>query len=79
MKIRLLMLVERDPQGRFTGVIFQEGQVRPGCFSGTAELVKVIAEALPLERPLVESARSAGPGTERGSAPELGGRVSGDG
>lgn len=51
MKIRLLMLVERDPQGRFTGVIFQEGQVRPGCFFGTAELVKVMEEALPLERP----------------------------
>ena len=31
MKIRLLMLVERDPRGRFTGVIFQEGLVRPEC------------------------------------------------
>jgi hypothetical protein len=70
VKIRLLMLVERDPQGRFTGVIFQEGQVRPGCFSGTPELVKVMEEVLPLERSLVESARSAGPGTGRDSAPE---------
>ena len=70
MKIRLLMLVERDPQGRFTGVIFPEGQVRPGCFSGTAEPVKVMAEVLPLERPLVESARSTGPGTGRDSARE---------
>lgn len=51
MKIRLLMLVERDPQGQFTGVIFQEGQVRPGCFSGTPELVKVMKEVLPLECP----------------------------
>lgn len=66
MKIRLLMLVERAPQGRFTGVIFQEGLVRPGCLSGTAELVKVMEEALPLGCPLVESARSTGPG----SAPE---------
>ena len=74
MKIRLLMLVERDPQGRFTGVIFQEGQAMPGCFSGTPELVKVMEEALPPERPLVESARSAGPGTRRGSAPEPGSR-----
>ena len=73
MKIRLLMLVERDPQGRFTGVIFQEGQVRPGCFSGTPELVKVMEEVLPLERPLVESARSVGLCTGRGSAPEPGG------
>ena len=70
MKIRLLMLVERDPQGRFTGVIFQEGQVRPGCFSGTPELVKVMEEALPLERPPAESARIAGPRTGPGSAPE---------
>ena len=74
MKIRLLMLVERDPQGRFTGVIFQEGQVKPGCFSGIPELVKVMEEALPLGRPLVESARSVGPGTGRGSAPEPGSR-----
>ncbi len=73
MKIRLLMLVERDPQGRFTGVIFQESQVRPGCFSGTAELVKVMEEVLPLEPPLVESARSAGPRTGPGSAPESAG------
>ena len=73
MTTRLLMLVERDPQGRFTGVIFQEGQVRPGCFSGTPELVKVMEEVLPLERPLVESARSAGLCTGRGSAPEPGG------
>ena len=73
MKIRLLMLVERDPQGRFTGVIFQESQVRPGCISGTAELVKVMEEVLPRERPLVESARSAGPGTGPGSAPESAG------
>ena len=58
MKISLLMLVERDPRGQFTGVIFQEGQVRPGCFSGTAELIKVMEDVLPLERPLVESARS---------------------
>ena len=72
MKIRLLMLVERDPQGRFTGVIFQEGQVKPGCFSGTPELVKVVEEALPLRRPLVESARSAGLGIGRDSAPEPG-------
>jgi hypothetical protein len=70
VKIRLLMLVERDPQGQFTGVIFQEGKVRPGCFSGTAELVKVMEEVLPLERPLVKSARSAGPHTGCGSAPE---------
>ena len=70
MKIRLLMLVERDPQGRFTGVIFEEGQVRPGCFSGTSELIKVMEEGLPPERPLVESGRSAGPGTGPGSAPE---------
>ena len=73
MKIHLLMLAERDPQGRFTGVIFREGQVRPGCFSGTAELVKVMEEVLPLERPLVESARSAGPGAGPGSAPESAG------
>jgi len=73
VKIRLLMLVERAPQGRFTGVIFQESHVRPGCFSGTAELVKVMEEVLPLERPLVESARSAGPGTGPGSAPESAG------
>ena len=73
MKIRLLMLVERDPKVRFTGVIFQEGQVRPGCFSGTPELVKVMEEVLPLERPHVESARSSGSGTGRGSAPEPGG------
>ena len=72
MKIRLLMLVERDPQVRFTGVIFQEGQVRPGCFSGTPELVKVMEEVLPLERPHVESAQSSGSGTARGSAPEPG-------
>jgi len=72
VKIRLLMLVERDPQGRFTGVIFQEGQVRPACFSGTAELVKVMGEVLPLECPLVESARSTGPRTGPGSAPEPG-------
>ena len=70
MKIRLLMLVERAPQGRFTGVIFQESHVRPGCFSGTAELVKVMEEVLPRERPLVESARSASPGAGPGSAPE---------
>ena len=56
MKIHLLMLAERDPQGRFTGVIFQEGQFRPGCFSGTLELLKVLEEVLPLELPLVESA-----------------------
>ena len=73
MKIRLLMLVERGREGRFTGVIFPEGQVRPGCFSGTPELVKFMEEALPLERPLLESAGSAGPGTGRGSAPEPGG------
>jgi hypothetical protein len=72
VKIRLLMLVERDSQGRFTGVIFQEGQARPGCFSGTPELVKVIEEVLPLERPLVEGARSSGPGTGRDSALEPG-------
>ena len=72
MKIRLLMLVERDPQGRFTGVIFQEGQVKPGCFSGTSELVKVMEEALPLGRPLAETARSVGLGIGRGSAPEPG-------
>ena len=70
MEIRLLMLVERGREGQFTGVIFPEGQVRPGCFSGTAEPVKVMEEALPLERSLVESARSAGPGTGRDSAPE---------
>ena len=74
MKIRLLMLVERDPQGRFTGVIFQNGQVRPRCFSGTPELVKVMEEALPQEGSLVESARSAGPGTGPASAPEPAGR-----
>jgi hypothetical protein len=79
VKIRLLMLVERDPQGRFTGVIFQEGQVRPGCFSGTPELAKVMEEALPAERSLVESARSVGPGIGPGPAPGPGGRVSGDG
>ena len=73
MEIRLLMLVERGREGQFTGVIFPEGQVRPGCFSGTAEPVKVMEEALPLERPLVESARSAGPGTGPGSAPESAG------
>jgi hypothetical protein len=73
VKIRLLMLVERDPRGRFTGVIFQEGQVRPGCFSGTPELVKVLEEVLPLECTLVESARSAGLCTGRGSAPGPGG------
>ena len=74
MKIRLLMLVERDPEGQLTGVIFQEGQFRPGCFSGTQELVKVMEEALPQEGSLVESARSAGPGTGPGSAPEPAGR-----
>ena len=72
MKIRLLTLVERDPQGRFTGVIFQQGQVRPRCLSGTPELVKVMEEALPLARPLVESARSAGRGIARDSAHEPG-------
>jgi hypothetical protein len=72
VKICLLMLVERDPRVRFTGVIFQEGQVRPGCFSGTPELVKVMEEVLPLEHPLVESARTPGLGTARGSAPEPG-------
>jgi hypothetical protein len=50
------MLVERDAQGGLTGVIFQEGQFRPGCFSGTLELLKVLEEVLPLELPLVESA-----------------------
>jgi hypothetical protein len=73
VKIRLLMLVERDPQGRFAGVIFQEGLVRPGCFSGTAAPVKVMEEALPLGYPGVESARSAGPRTGPGSAPETAG------
>ena len=70
MKIRLLMLVERDPEGQLTGVIIQEGQFRPQCFSGTPELVKVMEELLPSERPLVESARGIGPGTGSGSAPE---------
>jgi hypothetical protein len=70
VKIRLLMLVERDPQGRFTGVIFQEGQVRPRCFSGARELVKVMEEVLPSERPLVESAGCISLGTGPGSAPE---------
>jgi hypothetical protein len=70
VKIRLLMLVERDPEGQLTGVIFQEGQFRPGCFSGTPELVKVMEEVLSLERLLVESAACIGPGTGRGSASE---------
>jgi len=66
VKIRLLMLVERDAQGRLTGVIFQEGQFTPGCFAGAPELVKVMEEALPAERAPVESAR----GTDPGSASE---------
>jgi hypothetical protein len=70
VKIRLLMLVERDPEGQLTGVIFQEGQFRPGCFSGTPELVKAMEEVLPPERPLVESARGIGSGTGPGSALE---------
>jgi hypothetical protein len=74
VKIRLLMLVERDPQGRFTGVIFQEGQVRPRCFSGAQELVKVMEEVLPSERPLVESAGCISPGTGPGSLPGPAGR-----
>ena len=73
MKIRLLMLVERDADGRLTGVIFQEGQFRPGCFSGTPELLKIVEGVLPLERPLAESAGGIGPGTGPGSAPGLAG------
>jgi hypothetical protein len=69
VKIRLLMLVERDPEGQLTGVIFQEGQFRPGCFSGAQELVKVMEEVLPSERPLVESAGCISPGTGPGSVP----------
>jgi hypothetical protein len=70
VKIRLLMLVERDPEGQLTGVIFQEGQFRPVCFSGTPELVKVMEEVLPLDRLLVASAACIGPGTGPGSASE---------
>jgi hypothetical protein len=73
VKIRLLMLVERAPEGHLTGVIFQDGQFRPGCFSGTPELVKVMEDVLSSERPLVESAGVIGPGTGPGW------RVSGDG
>ena len=79
MKIRLLMLVERDPQGRFTGVIFQERQVRPGCFSGTPELVKVMEKVLTLERPLVKSAPERRPEGRTRLSARAGGRVSGDG
>jgi hypothetical protein len=69
VKIRLLMLVEPDPEGQLAGVIFQEGQFRPGCFSGTPELFRVMEEVLPLEGPLVESAGGISPGTGPGSAP----------
>jgi len=34
VKISLLMLVERDTEGRLTGVIFQEGQFSPGALPG---------------------------------------------
>ena len=61
MKTPLLMLVEQDAEGRITGVIFQEGQFRPGCFSGTPEMLKILEEVLPLERPLLESAGGIGP------------------
>jgi hypothetical protein len=74
VKIRLLMLVERNPEGQLTGVIFQEGQFRPGCFSGAQELVKVMEEVLPSERPLVESAGCISPGTGPGSLPRPAGR-----
>jgi hypothetical protein len=73
VKIRLLMLVERDPRGQLTGVIFQEGQFRPGCFSGAPQLVKVMEEVLPAERPLAESAGCISPGTVPSSAPERAG------
>ncbi len=68
MKTHLLMLVERDAEGRLTGVIFQEGQFRPGCFSGTPELLKVMEDVLPPERTFVESARGAGLGSASESA-----------
>ena len=61
MKISLLMLVERDAEGRLTGVIFQEGQYTPGCFSGAPELLKIMAGVLPLEPALVDSAGGSGP------------------
>lgn len=66
MKTHLLMLVERDAEGRLAGVIFQEGQFRPGCFSGTPELLKVMEDVLPPERTFVGSAGDAGLGSASG-------------
>jgi hypothetical protein len=62
------MLVERDAEDRLTGVVLQEAEFRPACFSGAPELLKIMEEALPLGRPLVESAAGAGPGRGMGSA-----------
>lgn len=68
MKTCLPMLVERDAEDRLTGMICQEAGFRPACFSGTSELLKIMEEALPLGRPLVESAAGIGPGRGMGSA-----------
>jgi hypothetical protein len=69
VKISLLMLVERDAEGRLTGVVFQEGQHTPGCFSGAPELLKIMEGVLPREPALLGSAGGSGPG----SAPESAG------
>lgn len=68
MKIQLLMLVERDAEGRLSGVTFQGGQFRPGFFSGTEELLKVIEGVLPLEHALLESAGGTGLGPASSAA-----------
>ena len=69
MKISLLMLVEREAEGRLTSVIFKEGRYAPGCFSGALELLKIMEGVLPLEPALVDSAGGSGPS----SAPETAG------
>jgi hypothetical protein len=74
MKTWLFMLVQRDAEDRLTGVILQEAEFRPACFSGTPELLKTMEEALPLGRPLVERAAGMGPGCSLGSAAGPSGR-----
>jgi hypothetical protein len=63
VKISLLMLVERDAEGRLTGLIFEEGWFRPGCFTGAPELLKMMEEVLPAESAL---AGRTGPGLAPG-------------
>jgi hypothetical protein len=68
VKVWLVMLVERDTEGRFGGEILHVSRGTMAGFSGTPQMLALMEGMIPPQRFILEADELTGPGSAPGPA-----------